>query len=157
MATAGYRNPQASEYLPNARLKDTARDVFDILVARQEPGGTVRIKQRDLEERLGVPQGHVSRAIGQLRDLGILDSRTRRGMYLIHPLLAGYESEAHMINHLRDPDTPMWPLNFPSGLRPPRRIDPRVGTAFDPDPDPDPDGGEPVTDEGPHPFLRLAG
>ncbi|MCB5181891.1 helix-turn-helix transcriptional regulator [Streptomyces antimicrobicus] len=157
MSTApvpGFHNPEIFEVLPNACLSPTARDVLDILTARQEPGGLVRIRQQDIAERLGLTQSVVSRAIGQLRDKGILSERQRKGTVLIHPLLAGYESLAHMINHLKDPDTFVWPLNFPTGdIRPPRARDARTGTDFDPDPDGGEDGPVPET----RPTLRLAG
>lgn len=130
-----YHNPDVFEYLPNARLNGSARDVFDILSARQQPGGEVKITQTELGRRLGIPQSNVSRAISHLKDKGIISPRTRQGRYTIHPLLAGYSSLDHMLSHLRDPQTAMWPLNFPADeLRPPRRSDPRAGTPFDPDP-----------------------
>ncbi|MER6109268.1 helix-turn-helix transcriptional regulator [Streptomyces hirsutus] len=146
-------NPAMWEHLPNARLKSTARDVLDILTARQEPGGEVQITQGELAERLGISQAAVSRAISQLKDIGILEGRTKHGVVRIHPLLAGYESEAHMVNHLTDPDTYLWPLRYESGVRPPRRSDPRSGTSFDPDPD----GGEDAPLPEVSPTLRLAG
>ncbi|MFG2716523.1 hypothetical protein ACGFX2_39330 [Streptomyces goshikiensis] len=72
----------------------------------------------------------------------------------MHPLLAGYESLAHMVNHLKDPATFVWPLNFPTGdIRPPRSSDPRTGTGFDPDPE----GGEDAPRIEAGPTLRLAG
>ena len=58
-----------------------------------------------------------------------------------------------MINALQDPDTYIWPIKYESGVRPPRRCDPRVDTMFDPDPD----GGEPAVLPRVQPFLRLAG
>lgn len=73
---------------------------------------------------------------------------------LIHPLLADYESLSHMVNHLKDPDTFVWPLNFPTGgIRPPRAQGARTGTDFDPDPD----GGEDAPAPEARPTLRPAG
>lgn len=150
----GFHNPEIFEVLPNACLSPTARDVFDVLTARQEPGGLVRIRQQDIAERLGLSQSVVSRAIGQLRDKGIIGPRQRQGTVLIHPLLAGYESLAHMVNHLQDPNTFVWPLHFPTGdIRPPRSRDARADTDFDPDPD----GGEDAPAPEARPTLRLAG
>ncbi|MEV0011106.1 helix-turn-helix domain-containing protein [Streptomyces sp. NPDC051840] len=127
----GFHNPDAFELLPNACLSPTARDILDVLTARQEPGGLVRMRQQDIAERLSLTQSAVSRAVGQLRDKGILGERQRQGTLLIHPLLAGYESLAHMVDHLKDPDTLVWPLNFPTGdIRPPRTRDARDGTRF---------------------------
>ncbi|MFD5110511.1 helix-turn-helix transcriptional regulator [Streptomyces cinereoruber] len=152
----GFRNPDAFEVLPNARLNPTARDVFDILQARQEPCGLVKIRQADLAKRLDISQAAVSRAIGQLKDKGLLDGRHRQGSVLIHPLFAAYESLSHMLNHLSDPDTFVWPLNFPTGeIRPPRASDARTDTGFDPNPDPD--GGEDAPVPETRPALRLAG
>ncbi|MFG2174751.1 hypothetical protein ACGFMO_25900 [Streptomyces niveus] len=72
---------------------------------------------------------------------------------LIHPLLAGNESLSHMVNHLKAPDTFVWPLNFPTGdIRPPRARDARIGTDFDPDPG----GGEDAPLPDAPPALRLA-
>lgn len=153
-AVPGFHNPEIWEQLPNARLSPTARDVFDVLTARQEPGGIVHIRQEQIAERLGIPQATVSRAMGHLKDKGIIEGRVRRGRVLIHPLLAGYESMAHMLNHVQDPTTHIWPLNFPAGeIRPPRRNDPRTGTDFDPEPD---GGGDAPVSEA-RPGLRLAG
>lgn len=150
----GFHNPQLFEVLPNACLSATARDIFDVLTARQEPGGLVHIRQQELAERLGLSQSAVSRAVGQLRDKGIISERQRKGTLLIHPLLAGYESLAHMTNHLKAPDTHLWPINFPTGdIRPPRVRDVRTGTDFDPDPD----GGEDAPAPEVRPALRLAG
>ena len=150
----GFHNPEIFEVLPNACLSPTARDVFDVLTARQEPGGLVRIRQQDIAERLGLTQSVVSRAIGQLRDKGIISERQRKGTVLSHPLLAGYESLTHLVNHLKDPDTFVWPRTFPTGdIRPPRTRDARTGTDFDPDPD----GGEDAPAPEARPTLRLAG
>ncbi|MFD9339938.1 helix-turn-helix transcriptional regulator [Streptomyces sp. NPDC060028] len=154
MSTPGFHNPEAFEILPNARLSPTARDVFDVLTARQEPGGLVRIKQQDLAKRLDLSQAAVSRAISQLRDKGIIGERQRQGTVLIHPLLAGYESLAHMVNHLQNTTTFVWPLHFPTGnIRPPRSNDPRTDTDFDPDPD----GSENIPSTETRPTLHLAG
>ncbi|MFJ7258216.1 helix-turn-helix transcriptional regulator [Streptomyces sp. NPDC098085] len=150
----GFHNPEIWGALPNARLSPTARDVFDVLTSRQEAGGLVRIRQKDLAKRLDISQAAVSRAIGQLKDKGILDGRHRQGTVLIHPLMAAYESLTHMVNHLKDPNTFVWPLNFPTGdMRPPRTSDARVDTDFDPDPD----GGEDAPAPEARPALRLAG
>ncbi|MFJ6722386.1 helix-turn-helix domain-containing protein [Streptomyces sp. NPDC091259] len=152
---AGYRNPATFEAMPDARLGKTARDVWDILQARQEPGGLVRITQKELAERLGITVPSVSRAISELKDRGLVNGRTQHGKVLIHPLFAGYESEAHLLNHIHDPDTHLWPLNFPdTTIDLPRGSDPRHGTGFDPDPDPD--GGEDAPMPEPQPFLRIA-
>ncbi|MEU5599901.1 helix-turn-helix domain-containing protein [Streptomyces sp. NPDC020298] len=154
MSTPGFLNPETFEILPNARLSRTARDVFDILTARQEPGGAVHIRQDDIAARLGITQASVSRAMSQLKDKGIIEGRQRQGTILIHPLLAGYQSPAHMINHIHDPHTYIWPLNFPSAdIRPPRRNDPRTHTDFDPDPD----GNNTTPAPQPKPTLHLAG
>ncbi|MFG2986202.1 hypothetical protein ACGFYQ_33960 [Streptomyces sp. NPDC048258] len=146
-------NPAIWENLPNARMSGTARDVFDVLTSRQEPGGLVVIKQKDIAEKLGIQQSGVGRAIGDLRDLGILHARTTPGRYRINPMLAGYESLAHMVNTLNDPSTEVWGLRYDAGVRPPRRLDARAGTDFDPDPD----GGEDAPMPEAQPFLRIAG
>ncbi|MGW2181231.1 helix-turn-helix domain-containing protein [Streptomyces sp. NPDC001732] len=154
-AVAVVRNPDMFERLPDAALGRTASDVFNVLQARQEPGGLVRIAQKDLAKRLGITVPSVSRAIGELKDRGLVHPRTVHGRVQIHPLFAAYESAAHMVNHLQDPDTHLWPLNFPGRAVPlPGGKDPRSGTRFDPDPDPD--GGEdtPLPEAGP--TLRLA-
>ncbi|GHA47776.1 hypothetical protein GCM10010329_82750 [Streptomyces spiroverticillatus] len=147
---AGFHNPAAWEQLPNARLSPTARDIFDVLQGRQEPRGHVRITQNELATRLNTTQSAISRAMSELRDTGLIHARTRHGQILIHPLYAGYESLAHMVNHIQDPDTHLWPLAFPaSDIRPPRRCDPH--------PTPDGDGGEPAPTPAPRPHLHLAG
>lgn len=148
----GYRNALVDEYLPNARLGATARDVLDIMSARQEPGGLVRVKQEEVAVRLNISQGSVSKAIGRLKDAGLLAPRSKQGQYQIHPLFAGYSSREHMLTVLADPDTEVWELAFPADdIRPAR--DPRAGTAFDPD---DPGGGEPAAVLEPVRHLYLA-
>ncbi|MEV6956115.1 hypothetical protein [Streptomyces sp. NPDC051183] len=144
-------NPAMWENLPNARLSGTARDVFDVLTSRQQPGGLVVIKQKEIAEKLGIQQSGVGRAIGDLRDLGILHARTTPGRYRINPLLAGYESLAHMVNALSAADAEIWPLRYDAGVRPPRRLDVRAGTDFDPDPG----GGEEAPMPDLAPALRL--
>ncbi|BDT39515.1 MarR family transcriptional regulator [Streptomyces yaizuensis] len=155
VGVAVVHNPAIWEQLPNARLRGTARDVFDVLTARQEPGGHVRIYQGDIAERLNITKGAVSRAMSDLRDLGLIHPRTKQGYVLIHPLFAGYESVAHMVNHLDDPATEVWALRFPVGdmQRPRRAADARTGTGSDPDPD----GGEGAPAPEARPNLRLAG
>ncbi|MFF3314620.1 hypothetical protein ACFYV5_03800 [Streptomyces sp. NPDC003035] len=62
--------------------------------------------------------------------------------------------EAGRRYHLKDPDTFVWPLNFPTGdIRPPRARDARTGTDFEPDPE----GGEDAPAPEVRPTLRLAG
>ncbi|MEU9354963.1 helix-turn-helix domain-containing protein [Streptomyces griseoloalbus] len=141
MSTALVRNPDMFERLPDAGLGKTAREVFDILQARQEPAGLVRITQKQLAERLGITVPSVSRAIGELKDRGLVHPRTVHGKVQLHPLFAAYESMAHMVNHLKDESTHLWPLAFPGKMVPlPSGHDPREGTSFDPDPD----DGEPA-------------
>lgn len=148
----GYRNALVDEYLPNARLGATARDVLDIMSARQEPGGLVRVKQEEVALRLNISQGSVSKAIGKLKDAGLLAPRSKQGQYQIHPLFAGYSSREHMLQVLADPDTVVWELTFPADdIRPSR--DPRTGTGFDPD---DGGGGEPAAAPEPVRHLYLA-
>ncbi|MGW8882026.1 helix-turn-helix transcriptional regulator, partial [Streptomyces mirabilis] len=119
---AGFRDPQMYEVLPNACLSSTARDIFDVLTARQEPGGLVHVRQQELAERLGLSQSAVSRAIGQLRDKGIISERQRKGTLLIHPLLASYESLAHMTTTREGPPGHTRPGGYRGGeLRRPRR------------------------------------
>ncbi|MFE1444274.1 helix-turn-helix domain-containing protein [Streptomyces sp. NPDC058739] len=155
MSIALVRNPDMFERLPDAGLGRTAREVFDILQARQEPGGLVRITQKEIAGRLGIGVPSVSRAIGDLKDRGLVHPRTVHGKVQIHPLFAAYESATHMVNHLKDPSTHLWPLNFPGRAMPlPSGSDPRSGTSFDPDPD----GGESAPlPETPPSRLRLAG
>ncbi|MFB6614030.1 helix-turn-helix transcriptional regulator [Streptomyces sp. NPDC085524] len=154
MNVPGFHNPVVWEQLPDARMSRTARDVFDILTARQHPGGEVEITQAALAKRLAITQSAVSRAVSELKDLGIVHPRTKHGRLLINPLLAGYESAAHMVNHINDPGTEVWDLKFTTGeVRPPKRHDPRTGTDFDPDPD----GGEDMPLPEVPPTFRLAG
>ncbi|MFE2350335.1 MarR family transcriptional regulator [Kitasatospora cineracea] len=86
------------EYLPNAGLTPTERDVLDILFARQEPGGVVFITQAVLSERLGVRQPNISKAPGRLSDLGIIDPPhlRRRGRIRLHKLLAAQEGPGRL-------------------------------------------------------------
>ncbi|GAA2639805.1 hypothetical protein GCM10010425_50260 [Streptomyces spororaveus] len=65
---------------------------FDVLTARKGPGACSASDSRTSPNASGRTQSVVSRAIGQLRDKGILSERQRKGTVLIHPLQAGYES-----------------------------------------------------------------
>ncbi|MDH6130494.1 MarR family transcriptional regulator [Kitasatospora sp. GP82] len=126
-SAAFWFNSMAFEYLPNAGLTPTERDVLDILLARQEPGGVVEITQAELSKRLGVLQPNISKALGRLSDLGIIDPPEirRRGRVLLHRALAAYEGPRQAMAAMNDPTIPDWPLNIPtSPTRPARTSSP---------------------------------
>ncbi|MFF2818470.1 MarR family transcriptional regulator [Kitasatospora cineracea] len=112
------------EYLPNAGLTPTERDVLDILFARQEPGGVVFITQAVLSERLGVRQPNISKAPGRLSDLGIIDPPhlRRRGRIRPHKLLAAQDGPRQAIAAVHDESLDDWPLNIPTTRTRPARI-----------------------------------
>ncbi|WP_329572913.1 MarR family transcriptional regulator [Kitasatospora sp. NBC_01266] len=116
-------NSMAFEYLPNAGLTPTERDVLDILLARQEPGGAVHITQAQLSKRLGVLQPNISRALGKLSDLGIIDPPEirRRGRVRLHRALAAYEGPRQAMAAMNDATIPDWPLNIPTSPERPAR------------------------------------
>ncbi|MEU6932868.1 replication/maintenance protein RepL [Streptomyces sp. NPDC046374] len=152
---SGVRHPDFFETMADAELTKTGTKVWNILQSRQEYTGTVRIRQKDIAERLGLTESTVSRALDELKDRGLVHPQgAKRGIILINPLFAAYESIAHMANHLADPDTYVWPVTFPTKTIRTRGSDSRSGTGFDPDPD----GGEelPLPEEE-LPMLRLVG
>ncbi|MEU7296379.1 replication/maintenance protein RepL [Streptomyces exfoliatus] len=152
---SGVRHPDYFENMADAELTKTGTKVWNILQSRQEYAGTVRLRQKDLSERLGLTESTVSRALDELKERGLVHPQgTKRGVILINPLFAAYESTAHMVNHLADPSTYIWPVTFPERTIRRRVSDPRTGTGFDPDPD----GGEEASaPEEQRPNLRLAG
>ncbi|MFE3879147.1 helix-turn-helix transcriptional regulator [Kitasatospora sp. NPDC059146] len=116
-------NSLVYEYLPNAKLTSTERDVLDILFSRQQYGGLVEVTQKSLAKRLGVQQPNISRALTGLAQRGIIDPPEirRRGQVRIHPLFARYPSARHATAVMQDPDLVTWSLNIPTPeMRPPR-------------------------------------
>lgn len=80
------------------QLTPTAIDVLSVMVERQEPGGSVGMKQSEIDEILGVGQASMSRAMALLVDRGlVLRSGNGRGhRYALNPAVAGYESQAEL-------------------------------------------------------------
>ncbi|MFJ3311142.1 MarR family transcriptional regulator [Streptomyces sp. NPDC086549] len=80
------------------QLTPTAIDVLSVMVERQEPGGSVGMKQSEIDEVLGVGQASMSRAMALLVDRGlVLRSGNGRGhRYALNPAVAGYESQAEL-------------------------------------------------------------
>ncbi|MFB7673216.1 MarR family transcriptional regulator [Kitasatospora purpeofusca] len=123
MTTAPARIPRAAmwfnsmffEYLPNAGLTPTERDLLDILLSRQEPGGVVFITQKQLGKRLGIQQPNVSAGLAGLAERGIIDppELRRRGRVRLHKTLAAYEGPLQAITAINDPNIPDWPLTIP--------------------------------------------
>ncbi|GAA2842940.1 hypothetical protein ACFQ0M_48010 [Kitasatospora aburaviensis] len=111
------------EYLPNAGLTPTERDVLDILLSRQEAGGVVFITQPILSARLKVAQPNISKALARLSELGIIEpaKMRRRGRVRIHKLLAAYEGPRQAISAMHDPNVPDWPLNISTSSERPAR------------------------------------
>ncbi|MFB6630019.1 helix-turn-helix domain-containing protein [Streptomyces sp. NPDC056362] len=152
---SGVRHPDFFENMADAELTKTGMKVWSILQSRQQFAGTVQLRQKDIAERLELTESTVSRALDELKERGLVHPQgAKRGIILINPLFAAYESDAHMRNHLADPDTYIWPVTFPERTIRRRASDARTDTSFDPDPD----GGEeaPVPEEQ-RPALRLAG
>lgn len=152
---AGVRHPDFFEMMADAELTKTGTKVWNILQSRQEYTGTVRLRQKDIAERLGVTESTVSRALDELKERGLVHPQgVKRGVILINPTFAAYESIAHMVNYLENPETYVWPVTFPTKTLRNRGSDSRSGTGFDPDPD----GGEELPlPEGQTPALRLVG
>ncbi|MFG2234853.1 replication/maintenance protein RepL [Streptomyces sp. NPDC048723] len=151
---SGYRHPDFFEHMADAGLTKTGWRVWNILQSRQEYGGQVRIRQRDIAERLRATESAVSRALDELKDRGLVHPQgTKRGVIVLHPLFSMYESAAHMANAFADPQLYVWPIHFPDQTIRRRASDPRTGTDFDPDPG----GGEEAPMPVAAPKLRLAG
>ncbi|MFC8452162.1 helix-turn-helix transcriptional regulator [Kitasatospora sp. NPDC057223] len=131
MTTAAVPTPSAAfwfnsmffEYLPNAGLTPTERDILDILLSRQEPGGIVFITQAKLSERLGVLQPNISKALAGLSERGIIEppELRRRGRIRLHKFLAAYEGPRQAIAAMHDPNIPDWPLSIPTSETRPAR------------------------------------
>ncbi|MDH6544955.1 helix-turn-helix domain-containing protein [Streptomyces sp. SPB4] len=149
---SGYRHPDFFEHMADAGLTKTGWRVWHILQSRQEYGGQVRIRQRDIAQRLKATESAVSRALDELKDRGLVHPQgTKKGVIVIHPLFAKYESVAHMANAFADPNLYVWPVHFPDQTIRRRASDPRTGSGYDPDPD----GGEEAPVPEAKPFLRL--
>jgi predicted transcriptional regulator len=80
------------------QLTPTAIDVLSVMVERQDPGGSVGMKQSEIDEVLGVGQASMSRAMALLVERGlVLRSGNGRGhRYALNPAVAGYESQAEL-------------------------------------------------------------
>lgn len=151
---SGYRHPDFFEHMADAELTKTGTKVWNILQSRQEYGGHARLRQRDIASRLGLTESTVSRALDELKERGLVHPQgSKKGVIVIHPLFAKYESAAHLANTLADPDTYVWPVRFPDRTLRRRASDPRTGSGFDPDPD----GGQEVPVAEAQPHLKLAG
>ncbi|MER6076034.1 hypothetical protein ABT187_46310 [Streptomyces sp. NPDC001817] len=80
------------------QLTPTAIDVLSVMVQRQQAGGSLDMKQSEIDEILGVGQASMSRAMALLVDRGIvLRSGNGRGhRYALNPAVAGYESQTDL-------------------------------------------------------------
>ncbi|MFD8395083.1 MarR family transcriptional regulator [Streptomyces sp. NPDC059680] len=80
------------------QLTPTAIDVLSVMVERQQAGGSLDIKQSEIDEILGVGQASMSRAMALLVDRGlVLRSGNGRGhRYALNPAVAGYESQTEL-------------------------------------------------------------
>ncbi|MFF1691713.1 hypothetical protein [Streptomyces sp. NPDC058254] len=137
-------------------FSEAARNVLDHMTVHHDDQALVTMTQSSLAVKFNCSQSKISRAIAQLSKQNFA-WKEKRGLYRLHPLLAAYESLAHMINHMHDPNTFVWPLNYPTGeIRPPRTSDARTDTGFDPDPDGGEDAPTPETRPTPPPG-RLNG
>ncbi|MET9182897.1 MarR family transcriptional regulator [Kitasatospora aureofaciens] len=122
-SAAFWFNSMFFEYLPNAGLTKTERDILDILLARQEPGGVVFITQAELSKRLGVQQPNISKALAGLSERGIIEPTElrRRGRIRLHKFLAAYEGPQQAITAMHDSTIPTWPLTIPTDRTRPAR------------------------------------
>lgn len=149
---SGFRHPDFFEHMADAELTKTGTKVWNILQSRQEYGGHTKLRQRDIAARLSLTESTVSRALDELKERGLVHPQgSKRGVIVIHPLFAKYESAAHLTNALADPDLYVWPVHFPDRTLRRRASEPRSGTDFDPDPD----GGEEAPTPELAPSLRL--
>lgn len=79
------------------QLTPTAIDVLSVMVNRQEPGGSVSMKQSEIDAILGVGQASMSRAMALLVERGIVlrsGSNGRGHRYALNPAVSGYDSQA---------------------------------------------------------------
>ncbi|MFJ5548602.1 hypothetical protein [Streptomyces sp. NPDC093225] len=88
--------------LHQLELTPTAINVLSVMVKHSETGGTVDLKQAEIDEILGVGQASMSRAMGLLVERGlVLRSGNGRGhRYSLNPAIAGYDSERELKSHL---------------------------------------------------------
>ncbi|MEU6392981.1 helix-turn-helix domain-containing protein [Streptomyces sp. NPDC046939] len=84
--------------LHRLQLTPTAIDVLSVMVDKQQPGGSVEMRQADIDAVLGVGQASMSRAMALLVDRGIvIRSGGGRGhRYALNPAVAGYESQTEL-------------------------------------------------------------
>lgn len=81
------------------QLTPTALDVLSVMAERQDAGGTVNMKQSEIDDVLGVGPASMSRAMALLVERGlVLRSGTngRRHRYRLNPAIAGYESQTEL-------------------------------------------------------------
>ncbi|WP_119580099.1 MarR family transcriptional regulator [Streptomyces europaeiscabiei] len=84
--------------LHQLQLTPTAIDVLSVMVKYQAPGGSVSMKQSEIDEVLRVGQASMSRAMALLVERGIvLRSGNGRGhRYALNPAVAGYDSQTDL-------------------------------------------------------------
>lgn len=84
--------------LHQLQLTPTAIDVLSVMVKHQESGGSVDMRQSEIDEILGVGQASMSRAMALLVERGIvIRSGNGRGhRYALNPAVAGYETQAEL-------------------------------------------------------------
>ncbi|MFJ9551743.1 Fic family protein [Streptomyces erythrochromogenes] len=85
-------------------LTPTAINVLSVMFRNSESGGSLDMKQAEIDEVLGVGQASMSRAMGLLVDRGlVLRSGGGRGhRYSLHPAIAGYTNEGEMKRELAE-------------------------------------------------------
>ncbi|WP_344629868.1 winged helix-turn-helix domain-containing protein [Streptomyces glaucosporus] len=113
--------------LHRLELTPTAINVLSVMVAQQQPGGAVPLRQAEIADLLNVDQAVVSRAMALLVRRGIVQrSGAGRGhRYALNPAIAGYESEHEMSTEL----TKVLAAGGPPPIQVPqyRRRPPRAG------------------------------
>ncbi|MFE9426997.1 MarR family transcriptional regulator [Kitasatospora sp. NPDC006697] len=80
--------------LHRLELTPTATNVLSVMVDQQSPGGVVPLTQQEIADELKILPSVVSRGMALLVERGLVLRKGYR--YRLHPVLAGYTSEAEL-------------------------------------------------------------
>ena len=112
---------ELARVMPLYRLSATQRDVWDTLLGHMQHGGQVPLTRDQIAHRLDIHPNSVSRAMGRLRELGLI-WRINLGLWQINPVIAFKGSDEEWAEAINSMPTDVPEVPFPAyHVRPPRR------------------------------------